>query len=159
MTEELYNVHLAKGQGMIPETILLLNLWRPGVSALELRNQVITEGLLPKATAYRTSDLVRRVFVQRYLAENDTPAKWLKKLVGGGWQGEKLSQLFLIYTVRANLILRDFIAEVYWPHYRAGAHLRQEGLPTPPGSFAINGLMRCRRKWCATSSQHSPIFG
>ena len=130
MTEELYNVHLAKGQGMIPETILLLNLWRPGVSALELRNQVITEGLLPKATAYRTSDLVRRVFAQRYLAENDAPAKWLKKLVSGGWQGDKLSQLFLIYTARANLILRDFIAEVYWPHYRAGAHLihRQEGL-------------------------------
>jgi hypothetical protein len=32
MTDGLYNVHLAKGQGMIPETILLLNLWQPGVS-------------------------------------------------------------------------------------------------------------------------------
>jgi hypothetical protein len=31
--------------------------------------------------------------------------------------------------------------------------------PAPPASFAINGLMRCRRKWCVTSSHHYPIFG
>jgi hypothetical protein len=63
MTEGLYTVHLAKGQGMIPETILLLNLWQPGVSAPELRDHVVTNGLLPKATAYRASDmrLVRSV--------------------------------------------------------------------------------------------------
>ncbi len=125
----LYNVHLAKGQGMIPETIMLLNLWQPGVLAPELRNKVVADGLLPKATAYRTSDIVTRVFAPRFLCGGDSPAKWLKKLVSIGWQTDRLSQLFLIYTARANLILRDFICDVYWPHYRAGAHLihRQEG--------------------------------
>jgi hypothetical protein len=146
MTSELYNVHLAKGQGMIPETILLLNLWRPGASPPELRKRVVTEGLLPKATAYRASDIVTRVFAPRYLRNGDAPAKWLKALVSSGWQGDKLSQLLLIYTARANLILRDFITEVYWPHYRAGAHLihRQEGL-----NFlkAANAAGKFRTQW------------
>ena len=129
MTEDLYNVHLAKGQGMISETILLLKLWQPGVSTPELRKRVVAEGLLPKATAYRASDIVTRVFAPRYLLKSDVPAKWLKLLVAGGWEADKLSQLLLIYTVRANAILRDFIQEVYWPHYRAGSQLihRQEG--------------------------------
>ena len=129
MTDGLYNVHLAKGQGMIPETILLLNLWHPGVSSPELRDKVVAEGHLPKATAYRASDIVSRVFAPRYLRHGDAPAQWLKALVSRGWQTDRLSQVLLIYTARANLILRDFISEVYWPHYRAGAHLihRQEG--------------------------------
>jgi hypothetical protein len=146
MTDGLYDVHLAKGQGMIPETILLLNLWRPGMSTQQLRNTVVAEGLLPKATSYRASDIVRRVFAPRYLRNGDAPGKWLKTLVSAGWHGERLSQVLLIYTVRANLILRDFINEVYWPHYRAGAHLihRQEGL-----NFlkSANAAGKFRNRW------------
>ena len=146
MTDGLYNVHLAKGQGMIPETVVLLNLWQPGVSAQELRNNVVANGLLPKATAYRTSDIVTRVFAPRYIGDDGTPAKWLKALVNRGWQGDRLSQLFLIYTARANLILRDFINEVYWPHYRAGAHLihRQEGVNFLKSASAAGKL---RNQW------------
>ena len=145
MSEGLYDVHLAKGQGMISETILLLNLWQPGVSPSKLRDKVVAEGILPKATAYRTSDIVTRVFAPRYLSGGDTPAKWLKTLVASGWQGDRLSQLFLIYTARANLILRDFINEVYWPHYRAGAHFvhRQEGVNFLKSASA-NGYTLCR---------------
>jgi hypothetical protein len=79
MTNGFYDVQLAKGQGMIPETILLLNSWRPGLSPPVLRNEVIAGGLLPKATAYRASDIVTRVFAPRYLGGGDTPAKWLKR--------------------------------------------------------------------------------
>ena len=146
MTDGLYSVHLAKGQGMIPETIVLLNLWQPGISAQELRDDVISNGLLPKATAYRVSDIVTRVFAQRYLGKEETPAKWLKRLVERGWIGDRLSQLLLIYTARVNLILRDFICEVYWPHYRAGAHLihRQEGVNFLRSASAAGKL---RNRW------------
>ena len=115
---------------MIPETVLLLKQWEEGLTSTGLRDKVLDAGVLPKATAYRASDIVTRVFAPRYLRESGQPAKSLKTLVEHGWQGDKLSQLLLIYTVRQHLILRDFIREVYWPHYRAGAHLihRQEGL-------------------------------
>ena len=115
---------------MIPETVLLLKQWEERAYLYWLARQGARSGVLPKATAYRATDIVTRVFAPRYLRDGGEPAKWLKRWSSTGWQGDKLSQLLLIYTARANLILRDFINEVYWPHYRAGAHLihRQEGV-------------------------------
>ena len=120
-----YTVGLAKGQGMPSETIQLLKAWQEGMSAVELKRHVITEGLLPKATNYRTSDLVSRVFAPRYLANGATAAKNLKQLLALNFPADRLLQIFLIYTVRANLILRDFITDVYWPHYNAGSRVLQ----------------------------------
>jgi len=120
-----YSVALAKGQGMPSETILLLKTWREGMSAVELKRHVIANGLLPKATNYRTSDLVSRVFAPRYLSHGAVAAKNLKHLLALGFPADRLLQLFLIYTARANLILRDFITDVYWPHYNAGSRVLQ----------------------------------
>jgi hypothetical protein len=118
-----YTVALAKGQGMPSETILLLKTWQEGMSAVELKRHVIANGLLPKATNYRTSDLVSRVFAPRYLSNGATAARNLKHLLSRSVPAGRLLQLFLIYTARANLILRDFITTVYWPHYDAGSRI------------------------------------
>jgi hypothetical protein len=123
--EGSYTVALAKGQGMPSETILLLKAWQEGMSAVELKRRVIAEGLLPKATNYRTSDLVSRVFAPRYLSNGATAAKNLKQLLVLNFPADRLLQLFLIYTARANLILRDFITDVYWPHYNTGSRVLQ----------------------------------
>jgi Putative inner membrane protein (DUF1819) len=120
-----YTVALAKGQGMPSETILLLNVWQEGMSAVELKRHVIANGLLPKATNHRTSDLVSRVFAPRYLSNGATAAKNLKYLLSLSVPADRLLQLFLIYTARANLILHDFITDVYWPHYNAGSRILQ----------------------------------
>ena len=123
--DSTYTVALAKGQGMTSETILLLKAWQEGMSAVELKRHVIANGLLPKATNYRTSDLVSRVFAPRYLSNGATAAKNLKYLLALSTPADRLLQLFLIYSVRANLILRDFITNVYWPHYNAGSRVLQ----------------------------------
>lgn len=130
MTLNPYTVGLAKGQGMVSETATLLRAWQPGMKPADLRKMVVEAGLLPKATAYRVSDIVTRVFAPRYLRNNSEPALRLKRLVELELQKDKLAQLFLIYTARANLILHDFIREVYWKHYHAGARQlhRQEAL-------------------------------
>lgn len=130
MTSTTYTIGLAKGQGMVSETMLLLREWRRGMTASALRKKVVEEGLIPKATAYRTSDIVTRVFAPRYLRDNGEPAARLKRLVEHGMSREKLTQLFLIYTAREHLILHDFIRDVFWKHYHAGARTlqRQEAL-------------------------------
>jgi hypothetical protein len=107
-----YTVALAKGQGMPSETILLLKAWQEGMSAVELKRHIIANGLLPKATNYRTSDLVSRVFAPRYLSNGATAAKNLKHLLSRSVPADRLLQLFLIYTARANLILR--VAGLPW---------------------------------------------
>lgn len=123
--EGAYTVGLAKGQGMISEAILLLKAWQEGMSATALARKVTAEGLLPKATNYRTGDIVSRVFAPRYLGNGASAASHLKRLIELGVPADRLQQLFLIYTARANLILRDFITEVYWPHYNAGSRILQ----------------------------------
>lgn len=119
--EREYNTALCKGQGMLPETLRLLQVWEPGMSSQQLAEKVRSQGLIPKATSQRVSDIVNRAFVPRYLGKDGQPAGWLRALVQRGVGVERLNQLFLLYTAREHLILYDFIREIYWPRYSAGA--------------------------------------
>ncbi|MDF1659426.1 MAG: DUF1819 family protein [Verrucomicrobiales bacterium] len=120
-TEPKYSTALCKGQGMVPETLTLLQEWEPGMSTPELYKSVLESGAIPKATAGRVKDIVSRVFAPRYLADDARPAKRLKKLLETGYGPDDLSQLFLIYCARTYPELRDFIVEIYWGRYAAGA--------------------------------------
>jgi len=119
--DRAYNTALCKGQGMLPETVRLLQVWEPGMSSFQLAEKVRSQGLIPKATAQRVSDIVNRAFVPRYLGKDGQPAGWLRQLVQNGVGVDRLNQIFLIYTAREHLILYDFIREIYWPRYSAGA--------------------------------------
>jgi len=121
--EREYNTGLCKGQGMLPETLRLLQVWEPGMKPHQLAEKVRSQGLISKGSAQRVSDIVSRAFVPRYLGENGQPAGWLRTLVQRGVGIERLNQLFLLYTAREHLILYDFIREVYWPHYSAGSQV------------------------------------
>jgi hypothetical protein len=115
-----YNTGLCKGQGMLPETLRLLQLWEPGMSSLQLAEKVRSQGLIPRATSQRVSDIVNRAFAPRYLKSDGQPACWLRELARRGMPVDRLNQLFLLYTAREHLILYDFICEVFWVRYSAG---------------------------------------
>lgn len=121
MSEAKYTAALAKGHGIIEETLALLEVWKVGMSAQNLARIAIQEGILRKATAKRTKDLVVRVFAPRYLVNDGRPAKQLKMLINEGINVESIEQLFFIYTARANLVLHDFVREDYWGKYSAGS--------------------------------------
>ena len=109
-----YNTNLSKAQGMIPETIELLEIWDAGMSALELKKRVHTTGALSKETATRINDIVTRGFAQRFLLSADTPARWLKELLNLGISSSAFRQILLIYTARHNPIFHDFVTSKYW---------------------------------------------
>jgi len=121
MSESKYTAALAKGHGIVEETLALLEVWEVGMSAQNLAEIAIQEGILRKATAKRTKDLVVRVFAPRYLANDGRPAKQLKMLINEGINVGSIEQLFFIYTARANLVFHDFVREVYWSKYAAGS--------------------------------------
>ena len=121
-TARKYTVSLPKGQGILEETLVLLRVWRPGMSSKGLADLAVAEGLLSKATARRTRDIVLVQFGPRFLDPgNGPPAKWLRGLVDEGATTRQLRQIFLIHACRANDVLHDFIRHVYWPAYSAGA--------------------------------------
>jgi hypothetical protein len=70
-------------------------------------------------TARRLRNLIKEAFCPRYLVDDAAPARLLKRLSTIVPRDEFRSLCFL-FTCRANLILGDFVRQVYWPHYSAG---------------------------------------
>ncbi len=85
----------------------------------QLYEHVLRSGSLPSVSAYRLRNIVVRCFAPRYLRNDASAARWLKRLLPT-LTAQEQRQLFFIYTCRANPILGDFIRQVYWGRYAAG---------------------------------------
>lgn len=119
MSQQLYyTTQLSAGLGLLEETRHLLQVYQPGMSATQLHEAALASGLFPLITARRLRNIVAECFAPRYLRDPHI-AELLKSLVDRFTVAE-LNQLLFIYTARANLMLADFIREVYWTHYSAG---------------------------------------
>ncbi len=110
----LYNTNLSKAQGLVPETLELLGLWRPGMTALDLTARVKETGALGRATSTRVNDVISRGFAQRFLIDGGKPAEWLLQLMEEGANRAVIRQIILIFTARHNPVFHDFITTVYW---------------------------------------------
>ncbi len=119
--ERKYTTELSKGQGAIPEMLAVLDAWEVGMKVVDLKQKVLETGAIARATAVRVKDIVGRVYSSRFLRNDAKPAINMKRLIEGGLRPSQLTQIFLIYTCRANDILHDFICDVYWPKYGAGS--------------------------------------
>jgi hypothetical protein len=116
--ERCYTTQLQAGLGLIEETRLLLGLYEPEMSTRDLFNKALESGLFPRVTARRLENIVRECFAPRYLHPPGI-ALGLKQLANSLERGE-FDQLLFLHTARANLILADFVREVFWPRYSAG---------------------------------------
>lgn len=149
-----YTAELSKGQGIVEETVAVLRVWEPGMSASALKEKVKSGGIVDRPTALRVEDIVGRLFVPRFMADNGAPAIQLKLLLDNGMSISALHQIFFIYACRTHAILRDFVTEVYWPKYAAGVHVltrhdaigfveraKDIGLVSPPWSDSTTTRM------------------
>ena len=75
----MYTTQLQAGLGLIPETRLLLSLWKPGMSSPALYQAVLKSGEFPNVSARRLRNIVRECFAPRYLVADGRPAQYLKK--------------------------------------------------------------------------------
>jgi hypothetical protein len=115
-----YTIALCKGAALLDETRTLLQYWVPGQKVDELVERVQRENALAKATAYRTNDIVRRVFVRRFLVPSDAPARRLKRIVERRLSRRLFAEVLFVYAARADALLYDFTTEVFWPACRRG---------------------------------------
>jgi len=105
---------------MIEETRLLLEHWQPGETLDGFTQRVHVKGLLGKSTAYRTRDIVRRVFALRFLRPSDKPARILQHLLSSGMRGRVFAELLLVFAARKDPLIYDFTVREYWPAVRRG---------------------------------------
>lgn len=114
--EKKYDSNLAMGLGLINETRTLLEIWRPPMNSAELYEEALDLGILSNVTAARLRNIVIRCFAPRLLQNNGAPACHVKTLLGVLPKTE-IHQLLFLYTCRANIILADFVRDVYWLKY------------------------------------------
>ena len=121
--ERKYTTQLQAGLGSIPETLALLRLWEPGMNSARLADRAIETGLFSRTTARRARNLVAEMFAPRYLDNGGAAASRLKWLLERNYPYELMIQIFFLQTARAQKIFGDFVLEVYWPRYSAGANV------------------------------------
>jgi Putative inner membrane protein (DUF1819) len=117
--QSLYTTQLQAGLGPLGETVRLLEMWEPGLSAQQLFRIALESGAFPAVSARRLRNMVVEAFAPRYLADEGQPARLLKILLAGVSSAD-LRQLFFLYTCRATPIFADFVRDVYWGKYTAG---------------------------------------
>ncbi|NYT45620.1 DUF1819 family protein [Alcaligenaceae bacterium] len=113
-----YTTQLQAGLGLLDETRQLLQVYQPGMAASQLYDAALASGRFPLVTARRLRNIVVECFAPRYLRDPEV-VNQLKLLVER-FAAVELNQLLFIYTARANLVLADFVREVYWARYSAG---------------------------------------
>nr|WP_274521603.1 BrxA family protein [Ectothiorhodospira variabilis] len=106
------------GLGLIEETQRLFELYEPGMRYPQLFAKALESGQFPLVSARRLDNIVRECFGPRYLRQPGV-AERLKQLLPC-LDSDERRQLLLLHTARANMILADFIREVYWPRYTSG---------------------------------------
>ncbi|WP_218509737.1 BrxA family protein [Variovorax sp. dw_308] len=115
---KFYTTQLQAGLGLVEETRLLLSLYETGIEPQTLLARALDSGLFARVTARRLRNVVIECFAPRYMRDVGV-ARALKRLADLLSRAEFL-QLLLIHTARANLILADFVSQLYWPRYAAG---------------------------------------
>jgi len=113
--QKIYNSNLLKGTGLIQETLALLEAYKPDESSLAFQKRVVSTGILSKSTDNRVVDIVRNVFTDRYLGYEIEVPVFIKRMRDNYVSIDVITQLFFLYTCRANPILGDFVKEVYYP--------------------------------------------
>ena len=111
----LYSTQLAKGTGMINETLAILKVYTPGITREALCKFVIESNYLSTSTETRARDIVSRVFFNRFMLANPSVPVWLKTIREKGLMVPQMAQLFYIYCARENAVLYDFVTQVMNP--------------------------------------------
>ncbi|MGE3542152.1 MAG: BrxA family protein [Candidatus Tectimicrobiota bacterium] len=114
-----YTTQLGAGLGLLAETQALLELWQPEMDVTALYQTALRSGRFPTISARRLRNIVVECFAPRYLVNDGLPARLLHTLQPT-LVTPALTQLLLLYTCRAHLILADFVREVYWERYSTG---------------------------------------
>ena len=140
VTEQCYTAQLQAGLGLIEETVRLVSLWEEEMSGQRLLQCALESGAFPNLSARRLRNIVIEAFSPRYLTNDGLPAHILKTLIDRFPKSE-LRQIMYLYTCRANLILADFVREVYWQAYSAG---RETVTKDETRSFIKNAISRGR---------------
>lgn len=121
--EVRYTTSIAKGAALVGDMQKLLENWQPAEPYDAFLKRVQDQDLLGKSTAYRTKDIVHRVFARRLLNPTDKPAKLLKQIMKSNLPSSTFNEMLLVYSSRKDPLIYDFISQEFWQAVRSGRNV------------------------------------
>ena len=139
-----YNYKLAKGCGLMEETLALLSVYQEGMTKDELAEYVHQHNILSKCTAQRSQDIVKIVFYSRFMRRNPNVAYWLKTIRGKGLMLPQFNQLLMLYCARDNAVFYDYLTNEFM-------EMKEDRKTTVPKDSTMNYIKKiadsCPVKW------------
>lgn len=109
MTRRHYRSNMMKGGALTAESLQLVEAWSSERSLEVFRDAVIRENLIDRATRVRIADIIRRIFVPRFLAPNVPPVANLKALLATCQDPEVARKALLYHTALSDDLFYDFV--------------------------------------------------
>lgn len=145
-----YNSNLLKGTGLIQEMLNLIDAYDSTEPYMQFQERVVRDDLLSKSTENRVIDIVRNIFKDRFLGYELNIPEVLKEMREEYVSMSVLTQIFYVYTCRANKLLIDFINEVYFKKLDSSYHTLKA---SDPKDFIKTAIVdgRIETHWSAST--------
>lgn len=114
-----YNASLNQGTSVINETLLLLDLYKVGMTSGEMLKLVVETNYL-STTERRARNLIKEVFYPRLVNGNPARPLWLQQIRRKGLLLHDFTELLMIYCARVNALYYDFILNMLNSYRRLG---------------------------------------
>ena len=145
-----YTCNLTQGTSAINECLLLLSVYREGLTRSSFFDYVIEGGYLSNVTVRRASNLVKEVFYSRFLKDNPQVPLWLQTIRNNGMLLGDFSQLLLIYCARQHRVTYEFILDHLNPLRKDG---REKLNPNIVDEY-VHGIVQSGKANWSDSIQH-----
>ena len=104
-----YRSNMMKGGALVSESLRLVEEWSPESSLEGFRETVIRDNIIDRATRTRIADILRRIFIPRFLAENVPPIVNLQALLNASQNPEIALKALLYHTALSDDLFYDFV--------------------------------------------------
>ncbi len=116
-----YTARLLKGSALLPQMRALVRLWHEDANPSQMIAHVEQHHLLGTLSHRRVSDIVKKVFVPRYVRGNPANAwRYLRPFEDVGAPLPVIRPLYYLYAARAEAVMGDFVRLVLFERYTAG---------------------------------------
>jgi len=116
-----YTARLIKGGGLLPQMRTLVRLWHEHTDAPAVITYIEQHGLLGRVSHRRVKDVVRRVFIPRYVQGNPPHAwRFLRPFEDSAAPVSAVRPLYYFYAARAEAVMGDFVRLALYERYISG---------------------------------------
>ena len=119
--KQKYTSNLQKAGAAVEDVKILLKNWKNDIPQSEVIKEIIFKNILGKKSRKRTTDVIRYIFLPRYI--NGYPeGHWifLKKLIEANVSRDILKPILYFYCALNEPLTKDFIDKVLLPKYKKG---------------------------------------